>query len=115
MPRLTRYAYDSGNTGPSSNLRATASCRVAPHTIRRTPAHNAPPRHMAQGSQEEYNVCDGNPGADREYAPTFAWARMNATISAWSTELRSRTTVLTPSAVSYTHLRAHETPEHIVC
>src|SRR5678815_167135 len=31
------------------------------------------------------------------------------------TGTRYRTTRIGPGAVSYTHLRAHETPEHLVC
>src|SRR5688572_4235189 len=96
MPRFIRYSYDWGNTGPSSKRSAIASCLVAPHTTRFTPAQSAAPRHMAHGSQDEYSVCDGCPGAASEYAPTFAWARMNATISACNAELRIRTTLLTP-------------------
>src|SRR5678815_5869280 len=33
----------------------------------------------------------------------------------WADPTKSTTTELKTEAVSYTHLRAHETPEHLVC
>src|SRR5678816_3419664 len=41
-----------------------------------------------------------------------SWANVQANTSDWRI---LKPTELTAKAVSYTHLRAHETPEHLVC
>src|SRR5674536_86195 len=53
----------------------------------------------------------------QKLAPCLIGIEACASSHYWSRELNAlgHTVRLMPPAVSYTHLRAHETPEHLVC
>eukprot|EP00658_Telonema_sp_P-2_P029560 TRINITY_DN22478_c0_g1_i1.p1 TRINITY_DN22478_c0_g1~~TRINITY_DN22478_c0_g1_i1.p1 ORF type:complete len:118 (-),score=17.54 TRINITY_DN22478_c0_g1_i1:104-457(-) len=47
----------------------------------------------------------------------FWWlsAKMSSSLQALDSKKAGESKGITPAPVSYTHLRAHETPEHLVC
>src|SRR5678815_1889377 len=67
-------------------------------------------------SYAEYNVAPGNHRSKlTAKLAGSAWTVAVFTICLWHTHVTVYVSLCTSTPVSYTHLRAHETPEHLVC
>src|SRR5674536_96514 len=100
-PSLTTYAVESGNM-----LAANREALRRPNA-KRTPA---------------YCPANGSNAAETS-ATLLTWTPFVKIVAAHNTTMKKATTftMIAPvkasirESVSYTHLRAHETPEHLVC
>eukprot|EP00658_Telonema_sp_P-2_P001731 TRINITY_DN10654_c0_g1_i1.p1 TRINITY_DN10654_c0_g1~~TRINITY_DN10654_c0_g1_i1.p1 ORF type:complete len:281 (+),score=79.34 TRINITY_DN10654_c0_g1_i1:478-1320(+) len=101
---IYRLIKDAGRVfqNKMENVCNVTVCEVFPHTADNEDAG------CASGFIGSFR-CQLHVGLDKIHRPSSRASRGN------SLALAKASTVVDPQAVSYTHLRAHETPEHLVC
>src|SRR5678816_1451903 len=120
------------NPAPISNKNETATCRTSSPLLKRDTVPVA--RRLCFRAVVRSRLVARHAGANPKRKPV---SNVTVSVNTNTRQLRLRSTPLgsrpvslsvsarrtflpqkaktTPAAVSYTHLRAHETPEHLVC
>src|SRR5678816_3732787 len=126
---MSRLAFQSAVTmemGESLSALDSAMVEMIWHAAKRRHAQTKPGLIAGAPCQRTKSAANGSRKVKRPHTAMYSsssWARRFITVfrSTWQRAAVSArashmpASLHEPDAVSYTHLRAHETPEHLVC